>query len=242
MSPTATIASIIVALVFFAWLFQSDTKDPGYEAYVKRQEEQRKTDQAQKASMNINVTDAGVTKDDSPLEFHKDGGQNPRTAADEGGGVFHPDGASIVGGTGNGDNPAPTTKTVVSANASHTGFGGSTKLNGTYVRVEYVGDVPAQAGADVPSITFRREGTFTTQNMAAADVDMEAGTTLVASTDRGSGRYKLFGNTLELTYTDGLTRHKGPKRSYVVAPVGGADNAPTAITIQGKIFKLDANR
>jgi hypothetical protein len=60
--------------------------------------------------------------------------------------------------------------------------------------------------------------------------------------DRGSGKYKLSGNTLDLTYTDGLTRKKGQKRTYVVVPVGGPDDAPTAITIQGKIFKLDSER
>ena len=49
MSPSATIVTVVVALVFFAWLFQSDTKDPGYEAWIKRQQEERKNDQAQRS-------------------------------------------------------------------------------------------------------------------------------------------------------------------------------------------------
>jgi len=234
MSPTATIASILVALIFFAWLFQSDTKDPGYEAYLKRQEESRKSEGAQKAGMNISVSDPGVTKDTTQLEFNRQNKENGFSPEEGGGTVIN--GANLIS---EGDPNAPTTKPAKNTNGQ-SGFGTSTKLNGTYIRVDYVGDVPAaQTGNDVPSITFRREGTFSTQNMAAADVDMEPGTTLVASLDRGSGRYKLFANTLELTYTDGLTRRKGPKRTYVVAPVGGTDAAPTAITIQGKIFKLD---
>jgi len=71
MSPTATIASVVVALLFFAWLFQSDIKDPGYEAWVKRQQEEMKNEKAQKASMGISVTDAGVTKDNSTLESRR---------------------------------------------------------------------------------------------------------------------------------------------------------------------------
>ena len=238
MSPTATIASLIVALVFFAWLFQSDTKDPNYQAFLKRQEESRKSDQAQKAAMGIQVTDAGVTKDNSPLEFNRNNSKDADPI--QGGSVFS-------GDTAIDQNPLtsvqsdPTTRPL--ADGPRSGFAPSTKLNGTYIRVDYVGDSPAaQTGTDVPSITFRRDGTFATQNMAAADVDMEPGTTVVAALDRGSGRYKLSGNNLDLTYTDGLNRHKGPHRSYVVAPVGGAESAPTAITIQGKIFKLDANR
>ena len=42
MSPTATIAAVVVALVFVAWIFQTDTKDPGYEAWLKRQQEERR--------------------------------------------------------------------------------------------------------------------------------------------------------------------------------------------------------
>jgi hypothetical protein len=241
MSPTATIASILVALIFFAWLFQSDTKDPNYQAYLKRQEEARKADPAQKAAMGISVTDSGVTKDDSPLEFNRNDSKDPGNAAITSGEVFLPD---TSGGqnqpTSTGEGGKPTTRKTIEN--THAGFGASAKLNGTYTRVDYVGDSPAaQTTPDVPSITFRREGTFTTQNMAAADVDMENGSTVVASLDRGSGTYKLHGNTLELKYTDGLTRHKGPLRNYVVAPVGWADNAPTAITIQGKIFKLDTS-
>lgn len=240
MSPTATIASILVALIFFAWLFQTDTRDPNYQAYLKRQEEARKTDQAQKASMGINVTDSGVTKDDSPLEFNHDA-KDPETVSGQGAG-FVPD---VSGGsnqlTSAGDPANPTTRKV--NDPARAGFGASTRLNGTYTRVDYVGDVPAaETSPDVPSITFRREGSFTTQNMAAADVDMEPGTSVVASLDRGSGVYKLHGNTLELKYTDGLTRRKGPLRNYVVAPVGWVESVPSAITIQGRIFKLDTSR
>lgn len=242
MSPTATIASILVALIFFAWLFQSDTKDPNYQAYLKRQEEARKTDQAQKAAMGISVTDSGVTKDESPLDFNHNDTKDATAAALTSGEVFFPDNPSGQNPSApGGEGTKPTTrKTTENA---HAAFGASARLNGTYTRVDYVGDIPsAQTTPDVPSITFRREGTFTTQNMAAADVDMENGATVVGSLDRGSGTYKLHGNTLELKYTDGLTRHKGPLRNYVVAPVGWADNAPTAITIQGKIFKLDTSK
>jgi hypothetical protein len=239
MSPTATIASILVALILLAWFIQSDAKDPGYEAYRRRQEEARKADQAQKASMGIAVTDAGVTKDDSPLEFnHRD--QFPGDST-QGGEIYMPDtSGGAIPVAANGEPVGPTTRKV--NDPAHGGFGASTRLNGTYTRVEYVGDVPAHTDPDVPFITFRREGTFATQNMAAADVDMEAGATIVASLDRGSGVYRLHGNTLDLKYTDGLTRHKGPLRSYVVAPVGWIDNVPSAITIQGKIFKLETNR
>ena len=240
MSPTATIASILVALIFFAWLFQSDTRDPNYQAYLKRQEEARKNDQAQKASMGINVTDSGVTKDDSPLDFnHKS--KDPETVEGQGV-VFVPDasgGTNQVSSTG--DPANPTTRKVT--DPSRGGFGASTRLNGTYTRVDYIGDMPAaQASPDVPSITFRKEGTFTTQNMPAADVDMEPGADAKPNLDRGSGTYTLHANSLELKYTDGLTRRKGPLRSYVVAPVGWLENVPSAITIQDKIFKLDTSR
>ncbi len=240
MSPTATIASILVALIFFAWLFQSDTRDPGYDAYLKRQEEAKKADQAQKAAMNINVTDSGVTKDDSDIGQHKkDENQGGYVDDGGGGGVFHGDNSIDLAGNNDPANPS-TTKPVV-LTGTHNGFSPNAKLHGTFVRVEYVGDTPA-AGPDVPAITFRRDGTFATQNMANADVDMEAGTTVIAASDRGSGKYKLHGNTLDLTYTDGLTRKKGPKRTYVVAPVGGSESTPSAITIQGKFFKVDTGR
>jgi hypothetical protein len=243
MSPTATIASVVVALLFIAWLFQSDVKDPGYEAWVKRQQEEMKQEKAQKASMGINVTDAGVTKDNSPLEAHRrdlKGGY----AGGEGDIVLRgSDGIPIT-------EPVPGEVTIdqlrkddpADQEPNQNGFGKGVKLNGTYVGVTYVGDAPKKTDDyDAPSITFRRDGGFTTQNMGAAEVDMEAGGT-GGAVDRGSGRYRLWENTLELTFTDGLTRKKGSKRSYTVLPVSGPSGAPTAITIQGKIFKLDPGR
>src|SRR5438876_733071 len=71
MSPTATIAAVVVALVFCAWLFQTDLKDPGYDALVRRQLEEKKSEQAQKAAMGIAVTDPGVTKDESTLDARR---------------------------------------------------------------------------------------------------------------------------------------------------------------------------
>lgn len=235
MSPTATIAAIIVALLVFAWLFQSDTKDPGYEAMMRKQEESRKADQAQKAAMNIAVTDAGVTKDDRPIDFsHPDKGSDPQYIENGGPAVV------AAPGSENDPNDPAASATRPSILTPRSVFSSSARLNGTYVGVAYIGDA-AIAQGDAPSIAFRRDGTFATRNMAAADVDMEAGTTPLASLDRGSGRYKLYGNTLDLTYTDGLNRHKGAKRTYVVVPVGGSDMLPAAITIQGKVFKLDTS-
>jgi hypothetical protein len=243
MSPTATIASVVVALLFIAWLFQSDVKDPGYEAWVKRQQEEMKQEKAQKASMGINVTDAGVTKDNTPIEAR-------RADLKGGGGYAGGDGDLVLKGS----DGIPLTENVTTdisidqqkkdeqADREANGFGKGVKLHGTYVGVAYIGDTPkATDGYDAPSITFRRDGSFATQNMGAAEVDMEAGGA-GGAVDRGSGRYRLWENTLELTYTDGLTRKKGSKRSYTVVPVSGPAGAPTAITIQGKIFKMDPAR
>jgi hypothetical protein len=251
MSPSATIATVVVALVFVAWLFQSDAKDPGYEAWLRKQQEAGKIDPTQKpAAMGIAVTDAGITKDAStPV-----GGGGRRvdnvagfapsaedtgfalTAADAAKASLTIDPVTLLP-VGH-QHRTPATRP---AEPPKPGFGKGVKLNGTFVGVNYVGDVPTQS-ADAPSVTFRHDGTFATQNMAAADVDMEPGGTPVASLDRGSGRYKLFANSLELVYTDGLTRKKGPNRAYTVYPVEGPDTAPTAITIQGKVFKLDPTR
>jgi hypothetical protein len=254
MSPTATIASVVVALLFFAWLFQSDVRDPGYDAWVKRQQDEVKAEKAQKAAMGIAVTDSGVTKDSATLESRRGN-------------------AKVAGGSmGDAPAPIPADRDIVLRAADNvaliedvqdvdpdaeqpakldqpedkdrdrTGFGKNARLSGAYVGVAYVGDTPKSAADfDAPSITFRRDGSFATQNMAAADVDMEAGGA-GASVDRGTGRYKLWDNTLELTYTDGLTRKKGAKRVYTVVPVSGPDRSPTAITIQGKVFKLDPRR
>jgi hypothetical protein len=237
MSPTATIATVVVALIFFAWLFQSDTKDPGYEAWMKRQQEEKKSEQAQKAALGINVTDSGITKDDAPLEPNR----NLKSFGSGGeGGGFVLSGNSGLGTnlSASPDDPNSATRPVVVN--SRPGFGSSAKLNGTYVGVAYAGDLPAAQNADAPCITFRRDSTFSTQNMSSAEVDMESGA--AASLDRGSGKYKLFANTLELTYTDGLARKKGPHRAYTVVLVEGEASAPAAFTIQGKIFKLDKTR
>src|SRR5689334_20933152 len=67
MSPTATIATVVIALVFFAWLFQSDIKDPGYEEWVRKQREAKKDEPTQRAGMNIAVTDPNVTKEERTL-------------------------------------------------------------------------------------------------------------------------------------------------------------------------------
>jgi hypothetical protein len=122
-------------------------------------------------------------------------------------------------------------------------FGSNHVLNGTFVGTAYSADAPQEAvKGEEPAITFRRDGTFVTRNMGAADVDMEAATALGAPIDRDTGRYKISKNILDLTYTDGLDRGKGNQRTYVIMPVGGTEDAPLGITIQGKLFKLDADR
>ena len=247
MSPTATIAAVVVALVFVAWLFQTDTKDPGYEAWLKRQQEERKTEQAQKASLGIALTDAGVTRDSGTTARRVDmNGGFDVSPQDQGFTITPGDSASLPNTLENanlvpGSNDPPATRPV---EPPRPGFGAGVKLHGAFVGVSYVGDTPAVAAAanDVPSITFRRDGTFSTQNMASAEVDMEPGGAATGTLDRGSGKYKLYANVLELTYTDGLTRKKGPNRTYTVFPVEGPDSAPTALTIQGKVFKLDPSR
>lgn len=252
MSPTATIAAVVVALVFVAWIFQTDTKDPGYEAWLKRQQEERRNEQAQKASLGIALTDSGVTKDTTTGNERRGTGNSsfdPTAPQDAGFSLNASDSplANVLdpnapGTLVPGQNDAPATRPV---QPQGPGFGTGVKLEGTFVGVNYVGDVPAPkaaGGVDVPSITFRRNGTFATQNMASAEVDMEPGGAVTGTLDRGSGKYKLYANTLELTYTDGLTRKKGPHRGYTVFPVEGPDSAPTAITIQGKVFKLDPTR
>ena len=98
----------------------------------------------------------------------------------------------------------------------------------------------APATPEPASITFVPDGTFTSQNMPPADPEPDANG--VVPVERGSGTYTLSINTLSLTYTDGLTRKKGNKRSYTVVPVDGPDAAPTAIAIQGQVFKLDPTR
>ncbi|HSI33764.1 MAG: lipocalin family protein [Phycisphaerae bacterium] len=236
MSPTATISAVVVALLFFAWLFQSDVKDQAYEDYMKRQAQEAKEGGAGMKpippGLGIAVTDPGVTK-------HKGGGNGPgsRWPNDT------PEGGVLTGAAlGPSDvDPFKEQQEKVAAGT----FGSNARLNGTFVGVAGVGEAVSATANDTedPQITFRRDGTFATQNMALAEVDMEAATTITSATiDRGSGRYKLSGNTLELQYSDGLTRKKGNKRTYTVVPVAGPDQAPVMITIQGKVFRVDPRR
>jgi len=231
MSPTATIIAVVVALLFFGWLFQTDVKDPAYEEYLKRQALEKKEDMTPiRNPLGINVTDSGVTKngpaDLSGAHLPANAFVHAPTALPAG---FEVDGAA---------NPADASR------QANGGFANNARLNGTFVGVARVEDVPqVVAAGEEPQITFRRDGTFSTQNMALAEVDMEAATAAGTSTiDRGSGRYKLGGNNIELQYTDGLSRKKGNKRTYVILPVAGPDNAPVMLTIQGKLFKLDPYR
>ncbi|HYE20290.1 MAG TPA: lipocalin family protein [Tepidisphaeraceae bacterium] len=237
MSPTATISAVVVALLFFAWLFQSDVKDQAYEDYIKRQAAEAKEGGAAMKpipnGLGIAVTDPGVTK-------HKPGGG---TAAGSRWPNDPPDGGVLTGATlgPSGEDPFKEPAEKIAAGT----FGSNARLNGTFVGVAGVGEAVSTTAneAEDPQITFRRDGTFATQNMALAEVDMEAATTVTsAAIDRGSGRYKLSGNTLELTYSDGLARKKGNKRSYTVVPVAGPDHAPVMITIQGKVFRVDPRR
>jgi hypothetical protein len=234
MSPTATIATVVVALLFFAWFFQSDARDPGFEAMQRRQQEQLKAGDAQKAAAGIAVTDSGVTKDNTPL------GQRNGVA------ITGYDPSVIQGGIAEVD---PPTGTLASAAAAVTtnandvvyntrpAFGKDLKLKGTYVAVNDDRSPDAGATPDPASIMFVADGTFSSQNMPPADPEPDANG--VVPVERGSGKYTLSVNTLELTYTDGLTRKKGNKRAYTVVPVDGPDTAPTAIAIQGQVFKLD---
>ena len=252
MSPTATIATVIVALVFFAWLFQSDTRDPGFEAWRKRQIEERNADN----DGGPKVTDPNTVADPRSLEeirrardLERSGpsvnitapivADIPESEGDPFRGVTVSDAANTTTIPSTSDTPQEL-QSLQQKSARQSGFPKNQLLNGSYVGVAYVGDTPKRsAKGDEPTITFRRDGTFTTQNMAAAEVDMEAATALGAQLDRGTGRYSISNIELLLTYNDGLNRKKGNKRTYVIMPVAGPDDAPTAITIQGKLFKLD---
>jgi hypothetical protein len=246
MSPTATIASVVVALVFFAWLFQSDTRDPGYEAWQRRQqEEQAKAGPVPKvAAMGIAVTDSGVTKDNSPIGRRRENPlENYEPALD--GGM-----ASVGVGAGGTSLADPATRPVVFN--TRPGFGADARLDGTYVSgtdgdggvVDDDGGGAAAAAThgadgDAAVITFRANGTFATRNMPAPGADETTG---AFTLERGSGRYALSGNALDLTYTDGLARKRAGKRSYVVVPIDGAGHAPTQLAIQGRVFKIDRGR
>jgi hypothetical protein len=253
MSPTATIATVIVALVFFAWLFQSETRDPGYEAWRKRQMEEKKEEENRREVAGATVTDPkGIADPRSLEEIRRDrqrSGLPDNVAAPVAIDITESEGDPFRGvpagqpgdATAVNQSDVPDPLQVQGKRASDKGFGKNQLLSGTYVGVAYVGDTPKRsAKGDEPAITFRRDGTFTTQNMASAEVDMESGTALGAQLDRGSGRYSISGTDLLLTYNDGLNRKKGNKRSYVITPLAGPDEAPTAITIQGKLFKLDS--
>ena len=252
MSPTATIATVIVALVFFAWLFQSETRDPGYEAWRKRQMEEKKEEENRREVAGATVTDPkGIADPRSLEEIRRDGkrsGLPDNVAAPVGIDISESEGdpfrGVVVGQPGDAttvnqaEMPDPL---QVQGKRTEKGFGKNQLLSGTFVGVAYVGDTPKRsAKGEEPAITFRRDGTFSTQNMASAEVDMEGGTALGAQLDRGSGRYTISGSDLLLTYNDGLNRKKGNKRSYVITPLSGSEDAPTAITIQGKLFKLDS--
>ena len=252
MSPTATIATVIVALVFFAWLFQSDTRDPGFEAWRKRQIEEKNAD----SQNGPKVTDPNTATDPRSLDeirrardLDRTGpavnitapivADIPETEGDPFRGVTVSEATNPTAPAGPTEMPEELQSLQQKA-ARQSGFPKNQLLNGTYVGVAYIGDTPKRsAKGDEPTIAFRRDGTFTTQNMAAAEVDMEAATALGAQLDRGSGRYTIAGIDLTLNYTDGLNRKKGNKRGYVIMPLTGPDDAPTAITIQGKLFKLD---
>ncbi len=238
MSPTATIAAVVAALVFLAWIFQSDVTDPAYEAWAKRQAEEKKVEGTVRPPLGVNITDAGVTKGGSPevrgSREYTSGTENVVPAS------FPQD--AVIGDNSN----VPTTQPL---NANGNAFSANAHLQGTYVGVMSVGDVPRAAPVgEEPWIAFRRDGTFSTQNMHQADVDMEAGTLGASSSivERSRGNYHLGGNALSLQYTDGLNRKKGNTRNYTVTAIAiagpAADQIPAAITIQGKMFKLDPTR
>ena len=237
MSPSATIAAVVAALVLCALLFQSDTVDPAWEAAQKRVQEKK---QELASVRGANLTDAGVAKDGKTTREPSQIGTDP---------LVIPAGLTVDGkspSTNVGDfvNAEPTTQPL---NAARTGFSANARLNGTFVGVAADSDAPhSSPGGGDPFITFGREGDFTTHHMSLAGVEMEAATRADGAglpVDRGSGRYRLSANTLELQYTDGLSRKKnGNRRSFTVVVVAGTDNGPTAITIQGKLFKLDPSR
>lgn len=236
MSPTATIAAVVTVLLVFAYFFQTDVKDPAYEEYLKRQALEQKADvKPIDAAMGIQVTDAGVTKGGrlDPAGLRLDRSKVPVTAVST-------EGASLAGsevGPGSLDPLDPAQQ----ANRSIGIFPPNTLLHGTFVGVPHLAaPIPAAAVAgEVPTITFRRDGTFSSQSMSIADGESDVAG---ATTDRGSGKYKLDENALELTFTDGLTRKRGNKRSYTIVPVAGPDVAPTVFTLQGHVFKLDPRR
>jgi hypothetical protein len=265
MSPTATIATVIAALILLAWLFQSPTYDPGYEAWRKRQAEQQKEDESRRVVAGAVVTDPKVVVDARSLdEIRMDQQREHAWLQGSGGGSAQASiAAPILGGEGADPNVDPFKYGVaVTVGAPGTGapidptllqkiqeqqgrtatFGNNQLLSGTYVAVTYAAASDGVGKNEESSITFRRDGSFATQNMGAADVDMEAATALGTSVDRGAGRYKISGSNLELTYTDGLDRKKGPRRTYVIKPVAGSEDAPIGITIQGKLFKLESRR
>lgn len=238
MSPTATIATVIVALVFFAWLFQSDNKDdPAYQAYLRKLQDEKAKLQERVVGTGITAGHSGVEKANGiETEDPSTGGNtNPLT------GNGNVTTAGFNTGPGSGEPSELNGSTDPLKNGGkpgkpEDGFPLGAKIDGLYVAVEYIGD-PAVTGPQASSITFRRDGTFSTQNMSLADIGMElagAGETV----DRGSGRYKLHKRTLVLSYTDGLTRRNGNQRSFTIVPVLGENDQPGAITIQGKVFKL----
>ena len=263
MSPTATIATVIAALIFFAWLFQSPTYDPGYEAWKKRQqEEKRGGDDSRRVVAAGTVVNPNATDHRSLEEIRLDA-QRQRMAVAAGSSAQASVGAPII----NPETADPyvdpfKTTTPIGIPAAPSGasidpqvfkqvdqqvrqitFGSNHFLDGTFVGIPYTEEAPQESlKAEQPRITFRHDGTFTTRNMGAADVDMEAATALGARVDRGTGRYKISRKILDLTYTDGLERSKGNQRTYVIMPVGGSEDAPLGITIQGKLFKLESTR
>jgi hypothetical protein len=260
MSPTATIATVIAALIFCAWLFQSDIRDPGYEAWKKRQIEAEQHEEARRAAAGPAVVDANVTTEYKSLEELRREAEYRREQAkyvsgstqglpvtDPEGDPFKGSPTPVYSGADPAANPAggrpnPLQQAQEQAILKQGGFGSNALLEGTFIGVAYIGEVPKRSEkGDEPTITFRRDGSFTTQNMGTAEVDMEAATALGATLDRGSGHYKISGINLTLTYNDGLNRKKGNKRHYVIMPVGPED-APTGITIQGKLFKRDPPR
>ena len=263
MSPTATIVSVIAALIFFAWLFQSPTYDPGYEAWKKRQQEEKsRVDDSRRVVAAGTVVEPNTT-DHRSLEEIRLEAQRQRTAVLAGSSAQASVGAPMINPetadpyvdpfktTTPIGIPAPAPGTPidpqvikqVDQQVRQITFGSNQVLGGTFVGVAYADDAPQElVKGEEPRITFHRDGTFTTRNMEAADVDMEAATALGARVDRGMGRYKISKNILDLTYTDGLDRTKGPQRTYVIMPVGGTEDAPLGVTIQGKLFKLESAR
>lgn len=231
MSPTATIIAVIVALVFFAWMFQTDNRDdPAYQAYLRKLQEERQKQPV--VGSGVASTDPGVEKANG-----LSGGKNNKT--EPGGNNAVKAAFNNEPGTGDAstDPPInPVNSKVKKPNQNEDGFTLGAKLDGTYILVSYIGD-PATDAADAASITFRLDGSFITRNMSQAEIGME-GAGVAAAIDRGTGRYTLFKRTLDMTYTDGLVRKSGNQRSFTIVPVMGEGESPKVITIQGKIFKL----